>query len=998
VKLGRAIPSIVGLFLAIPLLWAQRPQSFRVLLGVTDESQTRWDGSVTANSAGKITLEVWRADFDEQLGIDKIEGSSFRISTHLPRLGDIPETPCSIVANGFILNASAVTKDTEFAITTARGDFSFRAADIPYGAGVYKLGGRVYVDRVPNAVRLTDTPEEEDYPSIAAGQNDVIWLAYEQFHHSPHYVKLREGLLQAPKNFNQYREPAGGDQIWARRYSAGSWGEPIALTKPDGDLYRTAVAVDGSGRAWVFWSENRASNFDIFARVIDGSRPGEEVQISKGTGSDIDPVAVTDATGKVWVAWQSWRSGVAGIYTAHQEGPGFSPPTEVSSSSKNEWHPAVAADRTGRVAVAWDSYRNGNSDVFARIWESNSWGQETPIAATPRYEAYPSIAFDPSGRLWIAYEEGGRRWGKDYGSYESTGVSVYLGRLVKLHGLDPDGRLVALDASLDSALAGIPSLRADRLGSQNESASLDPDPNVALRRAPDWSPDWGHLLSRTAKNSLPRLAVARGGRIWLAFRSKHPIWWGPIGPVWTEYVVSFDGKGWSKPIFLNHSDNLLDNRPALVALANGKLLIVNSSDGRRDLKPSETVLDKFGLGLNPAVDPYENDLWSDEIDLGPATGAIPAVSGTSDANPESSSFDPSDVAAINAIRIYRGGPDRDLRIARGEFHRHSEISTDGDFDGTILDQWRYVLDAADLDWVGCCDHDNGDGREYSWWTEQKLTDVFYSAGKFVSMFSYERSVDYPEGHRNVIFAQRGIRPLPRLPRSSEDHFGPAPDTQMLYAYLKQFKGIVASHTSATQMGTDWRDNDPTVEPLVEIYQGLRQNYETQGAPRAISEKDAIIGWRPKGYVINALNKGYRLGFEASSDHFSTHISYTNVYVKDLTRESLLEAIHERHVYASTDNILADVESGRHMMGDEFSTSQLPMLKVKLRGTSKIAKVVIVRDGKVVYSSSPQTQEVEFSWRDNQPNKDKTSYYYVRAEQEDGEIVWVSPMWIKYTGK
>ena len=68
-----------------------------------------------------------------------------------------------------------------------------------------------------------------------------------------------------------------------------------------------------------------------------------------------------------------------------------------------------------------------------------------------------------------------------------------------------------------------------------------------------------------------------------------------------------------------------------------------------------------------------------------------------------------------------------------------------------------------MDWVGCCDHDNGAGREYSWWITQKLTDVFYAPGKFAPMFAYERSVPYPEGHRNVIFAQRGIRPLPRLP-------------------------------------------------------------------------------------------------------------------------------------------------------------------------------------------------------------------------------------------
>ena len=52
---------------------------------------------------------------------------------------------------------------------------------------------------------------------------------------------------------------------------------------------------------------------------------------------------------------------------------------------------------------------------------------------------------------------------------------------------------------------------------------------------------------------------------------------------------------------------------------------------------------------------------------------------------------------------------------------------------------------------------------------------------------------------------------------------------MLYAYLKFFGGIVASHTSATNMGTDWRDNDPQMEPVVEIYQGDRQNYEMPDA-------------------------------------------------------------------------------------------------------------------------------------------------------------------------
>jgi hypothetical protein len=303
-----------------------------------------------------------------------------------------------------------------------------------------------------------------------------------------------------------------------------------------------------------------------------------------------------------------------------------------------------------------------------------------------------------------------------------------------------------------------------------------------------------------------------------------------------------------------------------------------------------------------------------------------------------------------------------------------------------------------MDWVGCCDHDNGSGREYSWWITQKLTDVFHTPGRFVSMFSYERSNPYPEGHRNVVFAQRGIRTLPRLPRMTPESTGRAPDTQMLYRYLKQYNGIVAMHTSGTNMGTDWRDNDPVAEPVVEIYQGLRQNYEMPDAPRSNNEKDSIGGWRPKGFVNLALEMGYKMSFQASSDHVSTHMSYCNILAKDLSRESLLDAFHKRHVYAATDDILADFRSGNHIMGDAFSTSSPPELSVRLIGTAPFAKVHVIKDNKYVYSTEPGRADVNFTWRDQAPSTGKTSYYYIRGEQQDGEVVWVSPMWITYTGK
>ena len=96
-------------------------------------------------------------------------------------------------------------------------------------------------------------------------------------------------------------------------------------------MWRPAIAVDGEGRAWVFWSANRTStydgkgvaNYDVFARVIDGTSPGKTVQISNDPGNDVDAVAASDAKGDVWVAWQGWRNGRAAIFSAGQQGDEF---------------------------------------------------------------------------------------------------------------------------------------------------------------------------------------------------------------------------------------------------------------------------------------------------------------------------------------------------------------------------------------------------------------------------------------------------------------------------------------------------------------------------------------------------------------------------------------------------------------------------------------------------------------------------------------------------
>jgi hypothetical protein len=162
------------------------------------------------------------------------------------------------------------------------------------------------------------------------------------------------------------------------------------------------------------------------------------------------------------------------------------------------------------------------------------------------------------------------------------------------------------------------------------------------------------------------------------------------------------------------------------------------------------------------------------------------------------------------------------------------------------------------------------------------------------------------------------------------------------------------------------------------------------------EKPAnIAGWFPLGYVNLALAKGYRLGFQASSDHFSTHISYCVVLAERHDRPAILDALKKRHCYAATDNIIMDLRSGNQIMGDEFKTAQPPALQFSVVGTAPIARIDILKDCEVVATLKPGKSEHQGAWTDPKPTPG-VHYYYIRVQQTDEELAWSSPMWIEYT--
>jgi hypothetical protein len=421
----------------------------------------------------------------------------------------------------------------------------------------------------------------------------------------------------------------------------------------------------------------------------------------------------------------------------------------------------------------------------------------------------------------------------------------------------------------------------------------------------------------------------------------------------------------------------MDNRPALAPLGQG-IIAVYSGDGR-----------------TRSIDRKQADLFAAVLSASGETHAPDLVPPRPFDKIETKPVHPNEVENVARIRAYRmDHQGKKLHLYRGEFHRHTEYTAHRDQDGLYEDAWRYALDAASMDWMGTGDHDNGFHDEYSWWQQQKMTDLYHHPPNFTAVHSYERSNPFPNGHRNVIMPKRGIRPLPRGNLKGDPEKG-TPDTKILYRYLKHFGGICSSHTSGTGMGTDWRDNDPVYEPVVEIYQGHRHNYEHFGAPRSATKETQIGGYEPSGFIWNAFAKGYKMGFQASSDHVSTHMSYGMVLTDDRSRQGIIDAFKRRHSYAATDNIILEFRCGKQIMGDIFETSTKPKFDILVLGTAPVTKVSIVRDKKYIHVVEPNKDEVKLSFTDEEAQAGKTSYYYVRIEQRDGNLAWASPMWITY---
>lgn len=348
-------------------------------------------------------------------------------------------------------------------------------------------------------------------------------------------------------------------------------------------------------------------------------------------------------------------------------------------------------------------------------------------------------------------------------------------------------------------------------------------------------------------------------------------------------------------------------------------------------------------------------------------------------------------AISNPVIVLDKKPKHFLYFA--DLHGHTQLS---DGTGTPEDFYRYAKEVARLDASAISDHDHWgffplDENPDRWELIKKTTEEFYIPGKFVTFLSYEFT-DWEDGHYTVIYPDDG-----ELISSAN----PATDNPAkLWKALNNKKALtIPHHSGGGPIATNWSYFDSRYVPLVEIV-------SVHGVSETIDSPAVIYKPKEGHFVIDALARGYKMGFIGGGDSHNGHPGIrdvrsmtggiTGIWAEELTRESLWEALVSRRTFATTGaRICVEFGINNAFMGEELhlaKPTENRIIRARIIGTSFVELVEIIKNGTVLASRRPHSEIVDWEYIDH-GDAQNGDYYYVRLIQSDGEMAWSSPVWI-----
>lgn len=242
-------------------------------------------------------------------------------------------------------------------------------------------------------------------------------------------------------------------------------------------------------------------------------------------------------------------------------------------------------------------------------------------------------------------------------------------------------------------------------------------------------------------------------------------------------------------------------------------------------------------------------------------------------------------------------------------------------------------------------------------------------GGFVTFLGYEWHGNRSNyGDHNVIY------------RDEDNPLDDAWEIGDLFANLRQRQAIAIPHHTAYRPGNRgkrWEYFDPEISPVMEVFSSHGSS-EGVDSPLELDSNQSMGPAVSGGGLVEALDRGYRVGVVASNDGAGLPGSWprgiAGVWARELTRQAIWEALMERRTIAATgDRMKLWFSINGRPPGSVIAGDGRLDAEVRLVASQPVDRIELVHNGRVAETSrhrdrwagqggaGPAKILVEFGW-------------------------------------
>lgn len=759
----------------------------------------------------------------------------------------------------------------------------------------------------------------------------------------------------------------------------------IRISKPwvisDQAAHEPDVCLEGPNQVWVVWADRSRSGDLIRARLYHDSKAGEIIDIGSRRGIEYQPVILALPVGIKIFLWAAVRDGRYCLVSRKLVGDLLEEEEVLFDNHDGIFHPRMLKDRNGDLWLSFEAVQGKKPRLMVCRSQGGKWMEAIDVK-TPDMPCYrPSLSVGPGDGVWVSYD-----------CYGNGHYQVFIQRL-------------------DQSSEPIP-VTQNGYHNLQTTLTVDRDSNLWI----------GWVSNQNA-----------------AFRDR---WWLAK---WV-YLRKFDGKDFSDPVSLQPDKDIYTHEsfqgweyPEAIVDSSGRVWIIGQA--------SHTLYAQYyaGDGWSPryTIDQRHWGSWKPRVRLAGSESISVVSMGLGGAQIQRIEVEPLMNTALTCsprepLPVHlkelsnrqRPSVTTDagevLQMYFGDLHGHAVYS---DGVGDVDEFYHRYRDGYGYDFACLTEHDYLDGIELS---RSELNMIWNHAdrmtvpGEFVGFCGYEWTAPaiaehsqggqgVGEGHKHIIY------PDNHGPLISYGEESANSGAKMLTRFRGVDTLIIPHHTSWS--GIDWDAHDEKLVRLVEVC-STHGRFEYPG--------NLPIGYRRdhvhlNKFVLDALNRGYKLGFVGGSDSHGllwhgvemadrdshmkagTKVGWkedayrtgmTVILAAELTRESLYKALYNRRCYATSGvPIEVDFRINGALMGSEIRTDTPPRIEARVMGTAPIRSVELVRSGYVHAGLQSQSgdgmTQISFSIKDEIIIPGESHYYYLRVSQVDGNMAWSSPIWLSH---